>query len=149
MVLVDDEPAIVSLERTLLEDDGRFEIVGEGADGMSAVKLARVLQPNAVVLDVLMPKMDGWEALPLIKRVSPGTHVVVISALGVNSELNDRAVWLGAATYLDKLEIMCPFKEGVGNRFPYNNPRHLRHLIIETFPMLNIQSRVNIDAGIK
>ena len=106
VVLVDDEPAIVSLERTLLEDDGRFEIVGEGADGMSAVKLARILQPNAVVLDVLMPRMDGWEALPLIKRVSPGTHVVVISALGVNSVLNDRAVWLGAATYLDKLEIM-------------------------------------------
>ena len=73
---------------------------------MSAVKLARTLQPDAIVLDVLMPRMDGWEALPLIKRVSPDTHVVVISALGADSELNDRAVWLGAATYLDKLEIL-------------------------------------------
>lgn len=105
VVLVDDEPAIVSLERTLLEDDGRFEVVGEGADGASAVKLARVLRPDVIVLDVLMPGMDGWEALPLIKRVSPGTEVIVISALGTDSELNDRAVWLGAATYLDKLQI--------------------------------------------
>src|SRR4051794_7057400 len=105
VVLVDDEPSIVSLERTLLETDGRFEIVGEGADGKDAVKLARVLKPNAIVLDVLMPEMDGWEALPLIKRVSPDTQVVVISALGADSELNDRAVWLGAATYLDKLQI--------------------------------------------
>jgi DNA-binding NarL/FixJ family response regulator len=105
VVLVDDEPAIVSLERSLLETDGRFEIVGEGGDGASAVKLARILKPNAIVLDVLMPGMDGWEALPLIRGVSPDTQVVVISALGAHSELNDRAVWLGAATYLDKLQI--------------------------------------------
>ena len=105
VVIVDDEPAIVSLERSLLESDGRFQIVGEGADGKSAVRLARVLKPAAIVLDVLMPGMDGWEALPLIKRVSPDTQVVVISALGADSELNDRAVWLGAATYLDKLQI--------------------------------------------
>ena len=105
VVLVDDEPSIVSLERSLLETDGRFEVVGEGADGKAAVTLARVLKPNAIVLDVLMPEMDGWEALPLIKRVSPDTQVVVISALGSDSELNDRAVWLGAATYLDKLQI--------------------------------------------
>ena len=105
VVLVDDEPSIVSLERTLLESDGRFQIVGEGGDGKSAVKLARILKPHAIVLDVLMPEMDGWEALPLIKRVSPDTQVVVISALGADSELNDRAVWLGAATYLDKLQI--------------------------------------------
>ena len=105
VVLVDDEPAIVTLERTLLESDGRFEVIGEGVDGRSAVRLARTLHPDVMVLDVLMPLMDGWEALPLIKRVSPATEVVVISALGADSELNDRAVWLGAATYLDKLQI--------------------------------------------
>src|SRR5438445_11363358 len=106
VVLVDAEPAIVSVDRPLLESDGRFDVVGEGADGASAVKLARTLQPDAIVLDVLMPRMDGWEALPLIKRVSPGTNVVVVSALGADSELNDRAVWLGAAMYLDKVEIL-------------------------------------------
>jgi two-component system chemotaxis response regulator CheY len=105
VVIVDDEPEIVMLERALLERDGRFEVVGVGADGASAVKLARVLHPDAIVLDVLMPGMDGWEALPLIRRVSPDTRVVVISALGADSELNDRAVWLGAASYLDKVEI--------------------------------------------
>ena len=77
VVLIDDEAEIVSLERALLEHDGRFVIVGEGADGTSAVRLARTLQPDAIVLDVLMPRMDGWEALPLIKRVSPYTQVSV------------------------------------------------------------------------
>ena len=105
VVLVDDEPAIVSLERALLGDHERFDIVAEGTDGSSAVRLARLHHPDVIVLDVLMPGMDGWEALPLIKRVSPETQVVVISALGADSELNDRAVWLGAAIYLDKLEI--------------------------------------------
>ena len=105
VVLIDDEASILELERALLEGDGRFVVVGEGGDGSAAVKLARTLQPDVIVLDVLMPGMDGWEALPLIKRVSPSTCVIVISALGADSELNDRAVWLGAATYLDKLEI--------------------------------------------
>ena len=75
-------------------------------NGADALVLAHSYRPDVILTDALMPRMDGWEALPLIKRVSPGTHVVVISALGVNSVLNDRAVWLGAATYLDKLEIM-------------------------------------------
>jgi DNA-binding NarL/FixJ family response regulator len=105
VVIVDDEPEIVLLERHLLDRDGRFEVVGEGSDGTSAVRLARTLQPHVIVLDVLMPVMDGWEALPLIKRVSPDTQVVVVSALGADSELNDRAVWLGAASYLDKLQL--------------------------------------------
>jgi chemotaxis response regulator CheB len=105
VVLIDDEADVVSLERTLLERDGRFEVVGVGDDGMAAVRLARTLHPDVIVLDVLMPNMDGWEALPLIKRVSPDTQVMVMSALGTDSELNDRAVWLGAATYLDKLQI--------------------------------------------
>ena len=106
VVIVDDEPSVVRVERSLFEEDGRFEVVAEAGDGMSAVRLARTLKPNAVVLDVLMPKMDGWEALPLIRRVSPDTEVVVVSALGSESELNDKAVWLGAATYVPKTELI-------------------------------------------
>ena len=104
ILIVDDETSVHQLVRSMLRR-GEYE-VQSFTDPVEALKTARSYPPELVVSDVLMPRMDGWEALPLIKRVSPATQVVVISALGADSELNDRAVWLGAATYLDKVEIM-------------------------------------------
>ena len=105
VLLVDDDEDIRFLERNLFEHDGRFAIVGEARNGAEAVQLSRTLQPEAVLLDVLMPQMDGWEALPLIRRVSPDTAVVVVSALGTNSKFNDRALWLGATAYIPKTDL--------------------------------------------
>lgn len=105
VLLVDDDEDIRFLERNLFEHDGRFDVVGEARNGVEAVQLSRTLQPAAVLLDVLMPEMDGWEALPLIQRVSPATAVVVVSALGRESKFNDRAVWLGASAYIPKTDL--------------------------------------------
>ncbi len=105
VVLVDDEPDIVFLARTLFESDGRFDIVGEALDGKEAVRLAQRLQPEAVLLDILMPGMDGWEALPLIRRVAPQTAVVVVSALGRRQDVAERATALGAAAYVEKAKL--------------------------------------------
>jgi len=105
VVLVDDEPDIVYLARTLFESDGRFDVVGEASDGEQAVRLAQSLQPEAVLLDILMPGMDGWEALPLIRRVAPDTAVVVVSALGRRQDVAERAASLGAAAYVEKARL--------------------------------------------
>jgi DNA-binding NarL/FixJ family response regulator len=105
VLLVDDDEDIRFLERNLFENDGRFAVVGEARNGAEAVQLARTLLPEAVLLDVLMPEMDGWEALPLIRRVSPETAVVVVSALGTASKFNDRAHWLGASAYIPKTDL--------------------------------------------
>jgi DNA-binding NarL/FixJ family response regulator len=105
VVLVDDEPDIVFLTKLLFESDGRFEVVGEACDGAEAVRLAGELQPEAVLLDILMPGMNGWEALPLIRRVAPGTAVVVVSALGRHESVAERATTLGAAAYVEKARL--------------------------------------------
>jgi CheY-like chemotaxis protein len=105
VVLVDDEPDIVFLARTLFESDGRFDVVGEALDGAEAVRLVQRLQPEAVLLDILMPGMDGWEALPLIRRVAPETAVVVVSALGRRHDVAERATQLGAAAYVEKAKL--------------------------------------------
>jgi DNA-binding NarL/FixJ family response regulator len=105
VVLVDDEPDIVFLARTLFEHDGRFDVVGEARDGEEAVRLAQRLQPEAVLLDILMPGMDGWEALPLIRRVAPDAAVVVVSALGHRQDVAERATALGAAAYIEKAKL--------------------------------------------
>src|SRR5437868_4184242 len=105
VLLVDDEPDIVFLARTLFESDGRFDVVGEARDGQEAVRLAQSLQPEAVLLDILMPRMDGWEALPLIRRVAPDAAVVVVSALGRRQDVAERATALGAAAYVEKANL--------------------------------------------
>ncbi len=105
VLLVDDEPDIVFLARTLFEHDGRFDVVGEAQDGEEAVRLAQRLQPEAVLLDILMPGMDGWQALPLIRRVAPQTAVVVVSALGRRQDMAERATSLGAAAYVEKAKL--------------------------------------------
>jgi CheY-like chemotaxis protein len=105
VVLVDDEPDIIFLAKLLFEGDGRFEVVGEARDGAEAIRLAQQLQPEAVLLDILMPGMDGWEALPLIRRVAPNTAVVVVSALGRRQSVAARAELLGAAAYVEKARL--------------------------------------------
>ena len=103
VLLVDDLSDIRLVMRLLLEADGRAEVVGEAADGTEAVRLARELHPDAVVLDLRMPGMDGVSALPLIRAASPGTVVVALSALPVGPS-TDRAVDLGA-TYVRKPDL--------------------------------------------
>jgi CheY-like chemotaxis protein len=101
--LADDLADIRLVMRLLLEADGRAEVVGEAADGAEAVRLAAELRPDAVVLDLRMPGMDGVQALPLIRDASPGTVVVALSALPVNP-MTERAVSLGA-TYVRKPDL--------------------------------------------
>jgi CheY-like chemotaxis protein len=103
VLLVDDLSDIRLVMRLLLEADGRAEVVGEAADGAEAVRLAGELRPDAVVLDLRMPVMDGVSALPLIRAASPGTVVVALSALPVGPE-TDTAVNLGAA-YIRKPDL--------------------------------------------
>jgi DNA-binding NarL/FixJ family response regulator len=102
VLLADDEADVRHLLRLNLELDGRFEIVGEAANGAEAVDLARQLQPDAVVLDILMPVMGGVDALPLIREVAPAAPVVVLSAWPESMLADMRA--LGAAAYHQKQE---------------------------------------------
>ena len=103
VLLVDDLPDIRLVMRLLLEADGRAEVVGEAADGAEGVALARELRPDAVILDLRMPGMDGVSALPLIRDAAPGVVVVALSALPVGPS-TDQAIDLGA-TYVRKPDL--------------------------------------------
>ena len=79
VLLADDLPQIRSVMRRALERDGRFEIVGEAANGTEAVQMAWKLRPDALVLDVAMPDMDGMQAIPQILQTCPKTKIIVLS----------------------------------------------------------------------
>lgn len=91
------------LLRIILEQHGAFEVVGEAANGQEAVDLAGSLRPDALVLDLAMPVMDGLEAIPLILAASPATTIVVLSGFG-RGQVDQVALSRGATAYVEKGE---------------------------------------------
>ncbi|MCU1376136.1 MAG: response regulator receiver [Actinomycetia bacterium] len=100
-LLVDDVEDIRTLLRLLMEQDGRFEVVGEAADGEEAIVLAARYQPDVVVLDLAMPVMDGLTALPALRQAAPGVRVVILSGFPAD-QMGPAAEQAGAVGYLEK-----------------------------------------------
>ena len=101
LLLAEDDELHGRLLRSLLDEDGRFEIVGVARDGRKAVELASSLVPDVVLVDIHMPLMDGIAATRQIREQNPSLPVVVLSS----SEYEDRAIEAldaGAADYVRK-----------------------------------------------
>jgi PAS domain S-box-containing protein len=100
VVLVDDSREVRTLVRRRLESSG-FEVVAEGGDGDEAILLAYRHEPNLLLLDTSMPKVDGIEALPAILALSPLTKVVMFTGFEERN-LVFHARELGAADFVEK-----------------------------------------------
>ena len=101
VVMVDDDLRIRTLTRMLFERSEEARVVAEAADGDQVVDLVRAANPDVVLLDLLMPRVDGRTVLPQLVREAPGTMVLVLSALSGIDEA-DRTFALGAFAYLEK-----------------------------------------------
>lgn len=100
-LLVDDVEDLRGLLRFLMQQDGRFDVVAEAADGESAIALAAEHQPDVVVLDLAMPVMDGLTALPELRSAAPNARVVILSAFPAD-QMGPAARDAGAVGYLEK-----------------------------------------------
>jgi NarL family two-component system response regulator LiaR len=78
-----------------------IEVVGEAATGREAVDLARTLQPDVILMDMIMPEMDGPEAITLIKQENPKARILVLTSFGESTQVS-AAVQAGALGYLLK-----------------------------------------------
>ena len=85
VLIVDDEPDIRLVVRVFATSVGH-EIVGEAANGLQAIEMARQHQPDVIVLDVMMPGMTGLEALPQLREACPDATIVIFSVLGQDTE---------------------------------------------------------------
>ena len=103
IALVDDSVPIRATLRSLLEDEG-FEIAGEAGNGAEGLELITNEQPDAVVLDLAMPGMDGLKAIPKIRDLAPDVKIVVLSLAG--RSMTADALEAGAHAYFGKGEPM-------------------------------------------
>ena len=101
VLIVDDTPDIRFLLTTALGALGGFDVVGEAENGQEAVRLAGTLHPDAVLLDLAMPVMDGLQATPLIHECSPDTRIVILSGFSKEG-MEKEALQLGAHAFLEK-----------------------------------------------
>ena len=101
VLLIDDVPEIRALVRLSLEHSKGFEVVAEGGTGREAISLAAEHQPDVLLLDVVMPDVNGLEAIPHIARVAPRCRIVVFSG-DKDPALADQARALGAVDFIEK-----------------------------------------------
>jgi len=110
--LVDDVGAFRTLMRFTLEEDPRIQVVGEASDGCAGVDGVEALKPDVVLLDLAMPVLDGFEAMPLMLERSPGTTIVALS--GFTAErMASLCIASGAHAYLEKGEDAARIREAV------------------------------------
>ena len=99
ILVVDDEPDILLLHRLNLQDAGHEVLLA--ADGMKALERIGADQPDCVVLDVMMPVLDGWGVLEALQERSDPPPVLVVSAKSSDADI-EHAMSLGAMGYLAK-----------------------------------------------
>jgi two-component system nitrate/nitrite response regulator NarL len=109
VIVADDHPLVRNALLRTLTEDGRFDVLGQAADGRDAVALAEELAPDLAVLDVRMPVLDGLQALEAITEHVPRTRVILLSAFD-DEIVRAAALAAGAAGYLTKdteRDVIC------------------------------------------
>jgi DNA-binding NarL/FixJ family response regulator len=101
VLLADDHRLTLSGVRRVLEESGDIEVVGEAYSGVDVLPLVRSTDPDLVVLDLQMPKLDGLSCLDLIRRHHPDLKVVIFSATTTPAEIST-ALRNGANAYVLK-----------------------------------------------
>lgn len=101
LLVVDDEPDYRYLVRLAARDHPGLEMVGEARSAAEGIELAQQLTPDVVLLDLVMPGVDGLAALPELRRVAPDATVIATSA-GSDSEVGPLLRSSGALGHLSK-----------------------------------------------
>lgn len=101
VLVVDDDPLVTRSLRVLLSREADLHVMGTAGDGAAAVAFCKRSPPDAVLMDIRMPGMDGVEATREIKRRWPGTRVVILTTFQDDESIH-RALEAGADGYLLK-----------------------------------------------
>ncbi|ACZ84898.1 response regulator [Streptosporangium roseum] len=133
VLLADDEAMIRAGVRAILAADPEIEVVAEAGDGREAIDLVLSHRPDVVLLDIRMPRMDGLAAVAELRRVAPGTAVVMLTTFGEDDYIA-RALGEGAGGFLlksgDPRELLAGI-HAVAEGAAYLSPRVAHRVITQ------------------
>lgn len=126
ILLVDDAPSVRQALRWLLEEVPGFQVVGEAADGDTAVQLCHDLLPDVVILDIDLPHTNGFRVTRLLKETIPQIHVIVLSGHG-DMATRQLAVEVGANSFVEKSDgwqaLLAQLEGVVARKSEMKNPQ--------------------------
>ena len=131
VLLVDDHAIVREGLRILLSEESEIEVVGEASDGADSVKLAAALHPDVILMDLVMPGMDGIQAMQGIRAVSPSSRVLVLTSFSDDQRVRD-AIQAGAIGYLLKDVLKADLLQAIraaAQGQPTLHPEAQRHLM--------------------
>ena len=119
VLLVDDHAIVREGLKEILERAGGFEVVGQAVDGVQAVEVAKAVEPDIVVMDLIMPNKDGVEASAEILEAVPQTRILVLTASTADDAIAS-ALAAGASGYLQKFsareDLLAALRDAVEGR---------------------------------
>jgi len=101
ILIADDHTVVRAGLKAILAFEKDFDVVGEAANGLLAVKKAKELQPDVIIMDLMMPKLGGAEATAKIIDTDPGVRVLILTSYGSAEDIN-KALSAGASGVLMK-----------------------------------------------
>lgn len=102
VLLVDDSRVVLKQIENIVSENEDVEVVGTACNGAEAVQKVGQLQPDLVIMDIVMPEVDGLAALRLLRANHPELRVVMLSSVGGMASKAEEAFRLGAMQVLDK-----------------------------------------------
>src|SRR6266581_3683016 len=130
ILIADDHEVVRRGVRSLLTSRKEWDVCGEAVDGRDAVKKAKELKPDVVVLDISMPHLNGFEAARLIRAEVPQSKILILSQHNV-SEMIQTALDVGARGYVSKSEV---------SRDLLAERNHLRELFMQLPAAIGVMS---------
>lgn len=133
VLIVDDHEIVREGLQTLLAEESDFEVVGTAADGIAAVALAESTRPDVIIMDLVMPELDGIEATRRIHRNNPDARVLVLTTFADDQHVRE-AIQAGATGYLLKdvlkADLLRALRDAAVGR-PSLHPEVQQHLMRE------------------